>query len=532
MVQLRNYQNAAVEAVTNHLSSKKTNPGIVLPTGSGKSYVIAEICRRARQDGKRVLVLAHVRELLEQNASKINEIDPSLDVGIYSAGLDRREHRNPIVLAGIQSAYSRPHVLGRRDLLIVDEAHLIPDHKESMYRKLLSHFDCPLIGLTATPYRMTSGTIFRDSGPIHELAYEAKILSLVEQGYLSQVISRLDLKDLDFSRLRVRGGEFLAKDAEEMMSEDEIVEKAVRRIIELTEKRSSILIFCSGVKHAKKVLEAIQKETGKREIAELVVGSTPSMIRDEIIMRFKRGNLKYLLNVNVLTTGFDSPNIDAICLLRPTMSPGLYYQMVGRGLRKHESKTNCLILDFAGNVKRHGTIEEIIPPSGSDDNLPSKNGSGSKIRICPLCEIANSRTAKACLNCHYFFIDDEDDAPKHSDDLTNVMNGWQKATVYYEHWSIYLKRKHDRIISRTVRVDFHTDFGVISHWLAPEHGHFGIKKTLQFLSARGVRLSEPPRTASECLKLFDHPNLKRVKNLFLIKKENSRYWDIVNFICE
>ncbi|GIW83230.1 MAG: hypothetical protein KatS3mg105_5037 [Gemmatales bacterium] len=532
MAELRSYQLAAVDAAMHHVSSGKSNPCVVLPTGSGKSYVIAELCRRAQQQNKRVMVLAHVRELLEQNAEKIRSVDPTLDVGIYSAGLGRRENDKPALVASIQSVYWCPEILGRRDLVIVDEAHLIPEHQDSMYRRVLEHFRCPLVGLTATPYRMTSGTICRQEGPIHEVAYEAGIQELVQQGYLSQVISMIDLKDLDFSELKLRGGEFIAKEAEEMMSQDQIVRKAVARILQMTSNRQSVIVFCSGAKHAEKVLEELRAALGEKDSSALVLGTTPGGIRSEIISRFKKRELKFLLNVNVLTTGFDAPNIDAICLLRPTMSPGLYYQMIGRGLRKCEDKTNCLVLDFAGNVRRHGPIDAIIPPVGSDERS-SKNGSGERIKICPKCEVVNSKQALECVHCDYVFLREEEFKPKHSSDLTNVAELSKPVDVFFELWTIHVKRKESiSETSRTVRIDFHTKLGIISHWLAPEHGPFCLKKTLDFFRKRGVLLSEPPRTVDACLRLFYHPNLRKIKTLYVSKPEHSKYWNIVDFSCE
>lgn len=230
MLVLRDYQQAAVNAVYDYLRTKEGNPCIAAPTGSGKSSMIAQICGDAvsKWNG-RVLILAHVKELLEQTASAVRRLCPNLPIGIYSAGLRSRRTQEQVIIAGIQSVYKKACELDRFDLILADECHLLPPDGEGMYQTFLKDAKVVnphvrLIGFTATPYRLKSG------------------------------------------------------------------------------------MLC-GKDH--------------------------------------------------LTTGFDAPNIDCVVLLRPTASPGFYYQMVGRGFRLHPSKTDCLVLDYGGNILRHGPVDAI-----------------------------------------------------------------------------------------------------------------------------------------------------------------------------
>ena len=318
----RQYQLDAFAAVKCYLEYREGNPCVVLPTGAGKTIILALLCQWVRSWGGRVLILAHVRELLEQAADKLNQMAPDLHVGIYSAGLDRREMHCDITIAGIQSIYQRAREFDPFDLVIIDEAHLLSPDGEGMYRTFLkeARYQNPnirMVGLTATPYRTSSGMLCGPDEMLRAVCYEADVGDLIEQGYLSKLLSK-HVADCDTSGLHVRAGEFVAEEVNNLMMATDAVGLAVSEIIKRTEHRRSVLIFCSSVEHAYQV-------AGLIDGAEVIVGDTPN--RDQIITRFKSGETKYLVNVNVLTTGFDAPGVDCVCILRPTMSPGLYAQM-------------------------------------------------------------------------------------------------------------------------------------------------------------------------------------------------------------
>jgi DNA repair protein RadD len=187
---LRPYQREAVDAVYDYLRMRDDNPCVVIPTAGGKTPVLATICRDAvRLWNGRVLILAHVKELLEQAAEKLHAVAPDLPVGIYSAGLKRRDLGYAITIAGIQSVYERACDVGRVDLVIVDEAHLIPPDGEGMYRTLLADLRVinprmRVIGLTATPFRMKSGAICGPDNILNEVCYEVGVRELIVQRYL------------------------------------------------------------------------------------------------------------------------------------------------------------------------------------------------------------------------------------------------------------------------------------------------------------------------------------------------------------
>ncbi|NLF31404.1 MAG: DEAD/DEAH box helicase family protein, partial [Planctomycetes bacterium] len=414
MIALRPYQSAAVEAVYRHLRDHDDNPVVVIPTGGGKTPVMATLCDDAvrRWDG-RVLVLAHVKELLEQTAGTLQRMAGDLDVGVYSAGLRRRDTDHPVIVAGIQSVYKRAgDLFGEKpfDVILIDEAHMIPPEGDGMYRTFLADAkvinpNLRTVGLTATPFRMTSGSICQSDHFLNRICYEIGVKELIRDGYLCPLRTKAGIARADTSGLHIRGGEFIAGEVEELMDRDSLVRAACGEIVQQTVDRQSVLIFASGVQHGLHVVEQLQREHGVE--CGFVCGETPTADRDRLIARFRRQEgqglfgdnrpLKYLCNVNVLTTGFDAPNVDCIAMLRPTLSPGLYYQMVGRGFRLCEGKADCLVLDFGGNVMRHGPVDDlrITEPGSGNGEAPAKE--------CPDCHAVIHAAYANCPECGHAF---------------------------------------------------------------------------------------------------------------------------------
>jgi len=503
-MELRPYQREAVDAVWQHIAEKDTNPAVVLPTGSGKTHVIAEICRDAVQRWNgRVVVLAHVKELLEQAAGKLRAVAPGLPVGVFSAGLGRRDIGYAVTIAGIQSVYQRAHDLGPLDLVIVDEAHLIPPDGEGMYRRFLADARdvCEhqrVIGLTATPYRMKSGTICAPENILNEVCFEAGVRELIVQGYLCPLRGRAGKATVDTSGLHVRGGEFVAGEAEKLMDEGDRVERACAEIVERAADRTSALIFCAGVAHGEHVAKKLRERHGVE--CGFVEGGTPVKQRDALIGRFKSGALKYLANVNVLTTGFDAPNVDCVAMLRPTLSPGLYYQMVGRGFRLAPGKADCLVLDFAGNVLRHGPVDAIrlADTNGEPGEAPAKQ--------CPACDALIHAVYAACPECGHEFppLDKERHAAEaaSADVVTGEDGAWRAAehvaeVDYHTHY-----KRGDPLAKPTMRVEYMLGFNRWAReWVCFEHpqGGYARKKAEQWWRARS---HEPmPDTVEEAVDL-------------------------------
>ena len=471
-ITLRPYQGEAIHAVYDHLRHRDDNPCVVIPTAGGKTPVMATICRDAvtQWDG-RVLILAHVKELLEQAADKLHTMAPDLwnQIGVYSAGLKSRNTDHAIIVAGIQSVYRRACELGRFDLILIDEAHMLPPDGEGMYRQFLTDAKVVnphvrLIGLTATPYRMSTGTICGPDNLLNHVCYEVGVRELIVQGYLCPLKTKAGRRKADTSGLHIRGGEFIAGEVETLMDDDALVRSACAEIVEHTQDRHSVLIFAAGVQHAQhvqRVLGELGHECG------FVCGDTPGIFRDEILKRFREGELKYLANVNVLTTGFDAPGIDCVVLLRPTNSPGLYYQMVGRGFRLHPQKQDCLILDFGGNILRHGPLDalQIKDRSSGEGEAPAKE--------CPQCQAVIHAAYAACPECGYEFPPPEKEKHDATAHTGGILSGQVTETDYEVqdvYYCFHVKRGAPPEHPKTLRIDYQIGFNDYkSEWVCPAH---------------------------------------------------------------
>ncbi|HMN39747.1 MAG TPA: DEAD/DEAH box helicase family protein [Phycisphaerales bacterium] len=400
-MELRPYQSDAIAAVYEHLRARDDNPCVVIPTGGGKTPVIATMCRDAvSQWSGRVVILAHVKELLEQAADKLQVIAPDVPMGIYSAGLKRKDLGYAVTIAGIQSIWKKACDLGPVDLIIVDEAHMVPAEDDGMYRQFIADAKVVnphvrIIGLTATPYRLKSGPICAAENILNHICFEVGVRELIVQGFLSPLRTKAGLQKISTDDLHVRAGEFVASEVEDLMDKDGLVEGACAELVEHTKDRNATLMFASGIRHGQHIVEVLRSKHGVE--CGFVSGETPSGVRSAILDRFRAGALKYLCNMNVLTTGFDAPHIDCVALVRPTMSPGLYYQMVGRGFRLHPGKADCLVLDFGGNVLRHGPVDAVRVETfdRGEGEAPAKE--------CPQCQALIAAGYQTCPQCGHQF---------------------------------------------------------------------------------------------------------------------------------
>lgn len=387
---LRPYQQDAVNATVNWFRDHAEPALIVLPTGAGKSLIIAELAKLARG---RVLVLAHVKELVEQNHAKYCSY--ALDADIFSSGLQQKRSAGKVVFGSVQSVARNLALFNNVfSLLIVDECHRISDNDGSQYKLTLQHLrklnpKLRLLGLTATPYRLGEGWIYQyhyhgmtrgdENNLFRDCIYELPLRYMIKNGFLVPP-KRLDMpvQRYDFSRLRSNNlGLFQNDDLnKELNQQRRITPHIIKQIIDYSRLRKGTMIFAATVEHAREIYHLLPPEQ-----AGLVCGETPSVERNALITAFKQQQLRYLVNVSVLTTGFDAPHVDVIAILRPTESVSLYQQMVGRGLRLAPNKKNCLILDYSGNLHDLYTPE----PGGrkpDSDSLPVQI-------FCPDCDFAN-----------------------------------------------------------------------------------------------------------------------------------------------
>jgi DNA repair protein RadD len=397
---LREYQQRTIDQLYAWFEAGGCgNPCLVLPTGSGKSHIVAALCKDALQNWPetRVLMLTHVKELITQNAEKMRQHWPGAPMGIYSASIGRRELGEPITFAGIQSVRSKARELGHIDLVIIDECHLVNHKDEGGYRGLLEQLKAinpaiRVVGLTATPYRLGHGLITDKPALFDALIEPVSIEELIFKGYLSTLRSKVTKAKLDVTGVHKRGGEFIESELQAAVDTDDKNQAVVQEVMALAGDRKAWLFFCAGVKHAEHIAEALRQQG---VTAACVTGDTPKKQRDEMIADFKAGKLQALTNANVLTTGFDYPDIDLVVMLRPTMSASLYVQMAGRGMRVKSHTDHCLVLDFAGVVETHGPITNVQPPKKS-----ASDGEGeAPVKVCDACGELVHISAMTCPAC-------------------------------------------------------------------------------------------------------------------------------------
>ncbi|MEX2476238.1 DEAD/DEAH box helicase [Marinobacter sp.] len=390
---LRPYQQEAVDATLSHFRQSDESAVIVLPTGAGKSLVIAELARLAR---RKILVLTHVKELVEQNHAKYQSY--GLTGGIFSAGLKRKESRHQVTFASVQSVSANlDQFRDEYSLVIIDECHRVSGEDTSQYQRIIEllrqqNDALKVLGLTATPYRLAMGWIYRyhyrgfvrGSGeeqdkPFQHCIYELPLSYMINRGYLTRPeLVNAAVAQYDFSALaQDRFGEYAEKDVNQLLSKHKRVTRAiVEQVMEMAVERQGVMIFAATVEHAREITGYLPEHQ-----TALVTGGTDLKERGLLIQRFKQRQLKYLVNVSVLTTGFDAPHVDFIAILRPTQSVSLYQQIVGRGLRLDEGKQDCLVIDYAGNhVNLHHP--EVGEPKPNPDSEPVQV-------FCPGCGFAN-----------------------------------------------------------------------------------------------------------------------------------------------
>lgn len=531
MTALRDYQAAAVQSVYDWFAAGKGNPLIVAPTGAGKSVILSEFCRRALADypATRIIVAQHVKELVQQNFAATLRLWPAAPVGIYSAGLGSRQMRQ-ITFAGIQSVATKAAQFGFVDMLIVDEAHLLPRRSDTQYQTFIAGLReanpaLKVIGLTATPFRLDSGRLDRGHGAIFDgIAYDIPIPMLVKRGYLAPLISKKPGQVFDTSGLHTRAGDYIEAELSARFDTAAVTKAAVQEIVAAGQDRRSWLLFCISVEHAAHVRDEVRSHGIS---AEMVTGATPADERARILAAFKAGRIRALTNVNVLTTGFDAPQTDLLAFLRPTQSLGLYMQMAGRAMRVADGKANGLVLDFAGNVTRHGPVDAIAVSDAGGKSGKSENGEANlaTAKTCPECQELCSIAARECPDCGFIFPEPPAKIERQAgtEAIMNLTAEDDWRTLRDIQFSRHVKNN-----IASVKAEYLVDmsglkgvpFRVVAEWHCFDHAGFPRQKAVQWWSRNAG--TTPPNSTEEALSRIGEI---RIPEEVVIVKEGE-YWRI------
>lgn len=452
MKTLRPYQQEAVNSAFEHLIKGDAPLLINASVGAGKSLIIADILMKFQRLEKRVLCLTNNAELVRNNAATFKEQggEPS----IYCAALLSKDCSKNIVFGSpvtVANAIKNEADISsiKFSLIVVDEAHGINfNKKDSSYMRILSHYKAlypqmRVLGLTGTPFRGKGISIVGKDQFFKNQACDISASWLIERGYLSKpYFGAPENKSIDFSGVTINGmGQFNGKELQEAVSKSgRLTASIMREVVSLVDsKRNGAFIFASTKAHCQECYAALPPDT-----TAIITGDTPQQERIKILDAARNGFIKYLININVLTVGIDVPNFDTVVFVRPTESLVLYTQAIGRGLRLHAAKESCLILDYAGNLERHGDIdnpiinEAIKPKAGQEEDyvIPCYTcntlnkvfarrciGTPNNQRCsyyfdfkeCPHCSVQNDITARQCRSCKGEIIDPNAKLKKRAD---------------------------------------------------------------------------------------------------------------------
>lgn len=523
MVKLRYYQQEAIDSIFTYFENNDGNPLICLPTASGKSLVIAGFMERVLKQWpfQRFLVLSHVKELLDQNYNKLLAIWPNAPAGIYSSGLKRKDVHNPVVFGGIASIVNKVEMFGHRDIVIVDECHLISPKSTTMYQKALNKLKeinpyLKVIGLTATPYRIGQGML-TDDGLFTNICYDLTNIrgfnKLIDEGYLCKLIAKPTETELDVSDVKIgTNGDYQQDQLQAAVDKKDITYKALTELLKYKEGRNSCIIFASGVEHAEHICEMMNNVFN---IPTTVIHSKmKDDERDKRLVDFK--NYKYwcVVNNNILTVGVDIPQLDICGMLRPTTSTSLWVQALGRLTRIHPDKQNALILDYAGNTMRLGPINDPV--------IPRKKGQRSgqaPIKVCPQCDVLVHASLRVCDNCGYEFPR-YTKLQKQASELEVVRTGLPDTKWCPVQGAFYSRHKGKNGKADCVKVTYQSGLKQFTEYVFPE------SKGTKFSKWWKERSDAPvPYDVTEFLQLLEFVRKPTEIRVWL----NSKYEDIIGY---
>ncbi len=557
MKKLRKYQEAAIKAIWHHIYNAQGYPLIVAPVGAGKSLIIAESIRQAQEKYARtkVIVLSHDKELLRQNAEELRLQYPEASFGFYCAGLGQKKLINDITFASIQSIHDKAMELDktrRPNVVIVDECHLIPHNEETQYRRFIN--DCEalnpkmrVIGLTGTPYRSDSGHLCEGKGALFSsVAYEIAIAWMIEEGFLVKPATPKTTTQMDVSDVRTRNGDYIESQLQAAIDKQDVTEACVNEIVEHGKDRKRWLIFTAGTDHC----EHVAAEIRSRGITCDGIHSKRSKSEnEEAVAAFRRGDIQCLVNVAMLTTGFNVPEIDLLAFMRPTRSPVLYVQCIGRGIRPvyakgmpldtaeerlaaiaSSGKADCMVLDFGGVIDALGCIDD-IKVSKRQPNLDPKPKDEKKpqMRVCPACGEFNEMSAKHCVHCNHQLIADVVTLAEEADKKSALLSSdIEPEVLTVIDWTLKSYTKNAEGAKPVIKVTYHTYAGNIDEWICFEHQGFALQKAKKWhdLHMPEYKGCYPENTADALFLHKENATPYRMPATITAKK-SGKFWEII-----
>jgi len=527
-MKLREYQKNGIDVAINTIKDSTLHPVIAIPTGAGKTIIGTNIADKfIANTNKDVLFISHVKEILGQLHESLSEYTKH-SIGLYSAGLNSKT-TDKITVAGIQSIWKKPELFKSVGLIVIDECHLVNDLNQGMYRSFfnaLKEFtSVNYIGLTATPYRARGYIHIGEETLFNCLPYDLtehnSFSKLVADGYLAKLYTKRTEFELDTTGIKTVAGDFDNKELDEKLNRTEISHKAVKEIVKFGKNFKQWLVFCININHA----EMVSLMLNSYGIPTKAVHSEMEEDRSEVLEEYRNNELRCLTNVDVLTTGIDIPTIDFIAMLRPTKSPTIYVQSVGRGLRVARDsngsiiKDKCLVLDFAGNISRLGPIDYIqIKQKGK----PQKGGDPIT-KDCPVCKCVYHPMVKVCEQCGYIF--------KFNESLTTNASELSITKKVEIEWmnisSSEMNRHRKRNAPDSIKIEMISGLRKFTKWFAINSQYPGVRRKSRFELNEFVKEDISDLTLEEILKCKLN-SIKRIHVNLTEKYPDILSWEIID----
>ncbi len=465
------YQQEAIDAVYDYFSRGNTgNPLVLMPTGTGKSVVIGGLASEIIKTwpSQRLLMMTDSKHLIEQNAEKLRAIMPGVPLGIFSAGLKKKQAVAPIVYGGIQSICNHVRDIGHRDLCLVDEAQMVDDDPKSRYGETFKQLWAinplmKIIGFTATGWRTRQGLltninpdtnyrIFTDVA--YDLTTTENFVRLIAENFLVPPISKPADTQIDVKGVKIAAnGDFVISDLKRVTDVKELTLRALRELIAHSFDRNCGMIFAVDIEHAEHINEMLIEAFGQTSV---VIHSEREVAANDADYRaWKEGRVKWAVSMGQLTKGVDNPRVDIIGMLRTTLSSQLWVQMIGRGMRPYFGKRNCLVLDFTQNTRTLGPVNDPYIPKGRGE----KRTGEAPVKICRPenggCGCYNHASARFCDMCGMEFV--FENKFKQEAGTEEILTGGQPIVEYFDvDYVIYTK--HEKRVKNTVSLSLRTTY--------------------------------------------------------------------------
>lgn len=532
---LREYQSRAVSDLFNWWTAHQEPeaiPLLVLPTAAGKSVICAEIVRSMYAQWPdfhpRTVVLVPSKELAEQNAAKLVALLPHhISVGFVSASLGKKQYHTDVIVATIGSIAKNARHLGNIKCVIIDEAHLVSTKGSDagMYRQFLTELgkycEIRVVGMTATPFRGNQVWLTDGDSPLFTgIASNVSMRELLDAGFIAPLVPPVGeiATKIDASGVGISNGDYKVGELSEVV--DRYLEDVAREAVAHARGRQKWIAFTPSVANA----ESLAVKLHQRGIESAVVcGETPKADRERLIAQFRRGELHCLVTVLALSVGFDVPDVDCIIWCRPTKSPVLYVQGMGRGVRISPGKVDCLVLDFTDTVARLGPVDTI-------KGRAAKGGGGGDAPycICPECGERNIATAMTCAACGATIKEPDLEVKKVSVSRHALLSIQVATTVIWHDVTrvgYAIHRKEGKPDS--LRVDYFAGLlRVASEWVCFDHQGFARQKAEQWFRKRYNQDQIPVSTAA--MMQWIEVNFKPKEPARIATRQNGKFTEIVS----